>query len=606
MADLKSGRFERIKLVVPLLLVFAISAVAQPPFGQQQGPRPQITPDSSAVTLKVTTQLTIENVTVTDAKGKPVHGLTQADFTVKEDGKPQTIKNFEEYGADILSQQSAPPPALPPHVYTNAPPPGLQAGAINILLLDMLNTGPARQEAVREKAITYLKNMPVGTEVAIFELGTELRVVQGLTADRAVLLAAMASVQPNTVINQHTDPKGIVRFADGTPSGVCNTCEAVQQLGDMLNRRSEATLNALDAIAGFGSGIKGRKNLLWFTMGLTQITSYSYVYNLLLTLEPPLSPPPTLVDYTSNLQRAYGLLSAAQVAVYPIDPRGLELGGGSAGDVGELRFGDLVIEEIPEYKEKAAFSLQEIAGNTGGKAYYDRNDLDGAIGEAIDNGAHSYSLSYEPPSSKSGKFHKIEIAVDRPGLHLQYREHYTTVDLSKPLAEKKTAGNASAPESDFHAAVDQGVIPSTGLLFDLQVTPSTAQAKPDDPAVAGMLNPKLKGKPLVRYALTYEVPAGEVTLVDGPDGTRKGSLEFDAVAYGTLAYGEDREKLNVVREVVNFTLKPNEVEHFVKNPFGVPVQIDLPPGKVDIHAGILDVASQRMGTLEITETVAKE
>jgi hypothetical protein len=37
----------------------------------------------------------------------------------------------------------------------------------------------------------------------------------------------------------------------------------------------------------------------------------------------------------------------------------------------------------------------------------------------------------------------------------------------------------------------------------------------------------------------------------------------------------------------------------------VPVQIDLPPGKVDIHVGILDVASQRMGTLEITETVAK-
>jgi hypothetical protein len=57
--------------------------------------------------------------------------------------------------------------------------------------------------------------------------------------------------------------------------------------------------------------------------------------------------------------------------------------------------------------------MQEIAGNTGGKAYYDRNDLDAAIGEAIDNGAHSYSLSYVPPSSNYGKYHKIEIAVDR-------------------------------------------------------------------------------------------------------------------------------------------------------------------------------------------------
>ncbi len=259
--------------------------MGQPPFGQQQGPTlPEIPPDSSAVTLKVTSQLTIENVTVTDAAGKPVFGLKQSDFTVKEDGKPQKIKNFDEYGEAITSKPSAPPPALPPHVYTNAQSPGLQSGAVNILLLDMLNTGPARQETVREKAITYLKNMPAGTEVAIFELGSELRVVQGLTADRAVLLAAMASIQPNNIINQHTDPKGIVRFADGTPGAPTMYCpdgtSHARLIGDMLNRRTEATLNALDAIAAFGSGIKGRKNLLWFTYGLTQITSFSYVYNL--------------------------------------------------------------------------------------------------------------------------------------------------------------------------------------------------------------------------------------------------------------------------------------------------------------------------------------
>jgi hypothetical protein len=138
------------------------------------------------------------------------------------------------------------------------------------------------------------------------------------------------------------------------------------------------------------------------------------------------------------------------------------------------------------------------------------------------------------------------------------------------------------------------------------VTPSTAQAKPGDPPVAGTLNPKLKGKPLLRYALMYEMPAGEVTLVDGPDGTRKGSIEFDVVAYGTMAYGEDRTKLNVVRETVNFTLKANAVEHFVKSPFAMPVQIDLPPGKVDLHAGVLDVSSQKMGTLEITGAVARK
>jgi hypothetical protein len=68
---------------------------------------------------------------------------------------------------------------------------------------------------------------------------------------------------------------------------------------------------------------------------------------------------------------------------------------------------------MPQYQQNSFFSMQDIAGNTGGLAYYNRNDLDAAIGEAIDNGAHSYSLSYVPPSSNYGKYHKIEIAVDR-------------------------------------------------------------------------------------------------------------------------------------------------------------------------------------------------
>ena len=115
--------FTSIKLHVATfsLLTFGISVVAQQPAGSPSLPvaqPPQTAPDSSTVTLKVKAKLTIEDVTVTDGKGKPVRGLTQSDFTVKEDGKPQTIQNFEEHGTE---QSQAAPPKLPPNTYTIGP-----------------------------------------------------------------------------------------------------------------------------------------------------------------------------------------------------------------------------------------------------------------------------------------------------------------------------------------------------------------------------------------------------------------------------------------------------------------------------------------------------
>src|ERR1700677_2943543 len=69
-------------------------------------------------TLKVYSRETIVDVTVTDSKGDPVHGLKQEDFTVKEDGKPQPIRSFEEFGSQTVPDQ----PKLPPNVYTNLQP----------------------------------------------------------------------------------------------------------------------------------------------------------------------------------------------------------------------------------------------------------------------------------------------------------------------------------------------------------------------------------------------------------------------------------------------------------------------------------------------------
>ena len=252
--------------------------------------------------------------------------------------------------------------------------------------------------------------------------------------------------------------------------------------------------------------------------------------------------------------------------------------------------------------------MQDFANNTGGKAYYDRNDLDGAIGEAIANGSDYYSLSYVPPLSKyDGKYHTIDVKVDRPGLNLTYREGYTDLDITLPLAadKKKPVTAATPPMSEFHAAMGYGKPDAAELPFNVTVQPSTSPSQPggpSGPAALGSPNPRLSGAPLIRYDFLYELPAGDIALTsDDPTGIQKGSLEFLVAAFSASG-----ELLNSLDQKVTYTIKPNQLAQFRQMQVRVPIQLDLPLGKVFVRVGILDVASQKMGILEIPQTVTQQ
>lgn len=566
------------RFALSLLLIAPALALAQQSPGLPSSPLenlPQTSPDSSTLTLKVNSRLTVEDVTVTDAQGKPVHGLAQSDFTVKEDGKPQEIKNFQEYGTE---QAQAAPLQLPPNVYTNQQT--TVTSAVNILLFDDASTGlagglrhsPEILMFASQQAIKYLKTMPPGTQVAILQLTTGLHVVQGFTADRDLLLAAVNSLLPEVVPGTNVTP----------PSTGTDFCRA-------MNAQSQAAMDALTAIAGFVSGIKGRKNLIWFTPGIPWVTNGD-TYELLR------DPLPCLVDYSSELHKAYGLLAAARVAAYPVDPRGLR----EAGLFGPLKIGSSVVYAPTSTDIR---SMQDMAKSTGGVAYYNRNDIDVAMGEAIAMGADYYSLSYIPPLSKSdGKYHTIDVKVDRPGLQLQYREGYTGLDVALPKPDKKNPTEAvSQPVSEFSSAMAHGQPDATGLLFAVSVTPAKS-GNPSSPPVIGSLNPKLKGKHLIRYDFAYALPAGEITLGGSdPSGARSGGFEIAVVAYNA-----DGELLNKTVKTTTFTMKADGAEKFMQQPSRLDVQLDLPPGKVWVRVGVLDVPSEKMGILEIPQTVSQK
>ena len=188
-------------IVFACLLFLMLSNPAQrsPLLAQNPSAKPP------APTIQVYARETVVDVTVTDDKGNPVHGLKQEDFTVKEDNKPQPIKSFEEFSVKSIP----PPPKLPPNVHTNLQPPA-PSGAVNILLLDGLNTAPPDatdppeiswsftiQARVKQEAAKYLKAMPPGTRVSLLGLSRGLRVLQGFTSDPELLSAAVETMDMN-------------------------------------------------------------------------------------------------------------------------------------------------------------------------------------------------------------------------------------------------------------------------------------------------------------------------------------------------------------------------------------------------------------------------
>lgn len=558
----------------------------------------------TAPTLKVYSRETIVDVTVTDSKGNPVHGLTRSDFVVKEDGKPQPIRSFEE----LQSQSVSSPPQLPANVYTNLQPTPTSS-ALNLLLLDGLNTAPpdatmpeqiaksvAIQTLVKHGAAQYLQTMQPGTRVAVLGLSRSLRILQGVSSDPKLLSAAVDTMETNL---------------DGRASTLAMWCAQK----DMQNHM---TLEALNQIAASVTSIKGKKNLIWFTAGFPIITDPNVAsqtvcdsaalaaaiaamprtpVGVIQKIEIP--PGHGLPSYSAELRKTYALLAAAQVAVFPIGAAGL-------GDTPNPTGSGFVPNraDIPQIGFINQ-SFESMAEATGGAAFYNSNDLAGLVSKAVDKGANYYTLTYSPPGQRYDyAHHTIKVSVDKPGLHLVYRESYDAVDPST-IRPAPGLSLATPPETtgsvDMRATMSRNMPTSQQLLFDVEVDPSTEPAKPTDPPVFGALDAKFKDKPLTRYGFEYALPARQIVFTPDSNATRHAALEFDIAAYNS-----DGKLVTSLSQSIKLPLTADQAAQLAKGPFRFFQQLDLPPGQLFLRIGILDRTSDKTGTLEIPLTVAKD
>src|ERR1017187_8410227 len=164
-----------------------------------------------APTITSSSRLVLVDVVVSNGNGDPVHDLKEQDFTVLEDGKPQTIVGFDEQRPDAKTRAVPAALNLPINVYTNYAV-RTEPGALTVLLFDLLNTD--RQDLVyaKNEMLHFLKELPPGKRVALFTLGSQLRMAQGFTEDSDQLIAAaqQISTKPNPAYSNNKELSGTI------------------------------------------------------------------------------------------------------------------------------------------------------------------------------------------------------------------------------------------------------------------------------------------------------------------------------------------------------------------------------------------------------------
>ncbi|HEX8872259.1 MAG TPA: VWA domain-containing protein, partial [Candidatus Acidoferrum sp.] len=195
--------------------------------------------------------------------------------------------------------------------------------------------------------------------------------------------------------------------------------------------RAKITAAALESIALHLTRIPGRKNLVWVSgsfpiaIGL-QADSLNYQER-------------EVRNFERELESATRALNQANIAIYPVDARGLI----SAGYDTETRDteGRTVTSSTAQIDQNAFATMDTLADRTGGRVFRDTNDIAGAVGKALTDSELTYAISFYPTHGKwDGKFHDIKIRVNRPGVQLHYRKGYFAVaDSPDNDAERKAA-----------------------------------------------------------------------------------------------------------------------------------------------------------------------
>ncbi|MGZ4843758.1 MAG: VWA domain-containing protein [Candidatus Angelobacter sp.] len=546
--------------------------------------------ETSAV-LKVKTRLVVVDVVARDSKGVPVTDLKQEDFSVLEDGKEQKLRIFSfQHPDDSAAAAPAQAPASGMNVVDNLPhfKPGR---ALNVILMDALNTSRINQVSMRQAMIKFLETLPANEPIAVYLLGDRIRLLQDFTTDPAVLKDVVRSFKgknsPLLAVSADGSPIAPILpgVAQSLPPQMAAQIRAFedQMTADVTDQRVQVTLAALNSLSRTLSGYPGRKNLIWI--------SETFPFDVMLTSATGRS---GLNDrnYSHEIARTGNLLSDSQVAIYPLDARGLAGSGvfnvANAADQygnslgGSTLRGGMAGQMDREADDRMAShgTMNDLADRTGGRAFYNRNDLDGAVRDSITDGSTYYTLGYYPENKDwNGGFRNIQVKVRRGGAKLRYRIGYFAMDTA---AFAKL--NPKRQDEDFDDALSLNIPVSTALPFQAVVTPPSAKTQN-------------------KVVVMYRVDPHALSFETSNDGLQAVNMEC---AVRVFPKKNPDKPVTTEAQKMGGAMNADAYAKVMKGFFPCRDQLALQPGDYLLRLGVRDNVTGLIGTANASLSIPEE
>jgi VWFA-related protein len=531
--------------------------------------------DESRIEFKSQTVLVQVPVVVTDKSGAHIHGLGRDDFQVFENSKQQKLAAYEEVQATHLALAA---PAPQKGEFSNLAVSGDAPRTITVIVVDTINTPFMDQAYGRQQLLKYLADrVEPGQVLALVTLGSKgMRVIHDLTSDPAVLVRALKRVNGELPAMQGVDIDTQAATVTGSPitdpslpvtsAGLGGDVAAQLQdfllhgdatIGSMQQQRAiEATMRGFLSIAWSLSGIPGRKSLIWLTGGFPFYMD---------------SPAAVPGGYLSTLyEQAMQALNDAEISIYPVDARGLV---GFSDASSSIRGGGAAFARSLSARSwlqnSTLGTLKDFAEMTGGRAFYNTNDLATSFQRAATDSSSYYLLGYylDTKNSKGG-WRQLRVKVAKPGAQVRARSGFfvTAATVDPELSRKTDMQLAFASPFD-----------STGIPLTVSWGDATANG----------------GKKKVGFMVHL---AGTAVTVDQGQNNHF-SLEFNAIAFK-----KETSAANI-GQTIEGNFAPAAIEKLKTNGVNFKSAVELASGDYLVRIVVRDNLSGRLGSVSAPLTV---